>query len=63
MTFEFEYLGKFEFKFENILGCESEAHLGSIHGKKTEVKISCKCFFKCFSTVYNYAEVQNLLTV
>jgi hypothetical protein len=32
-TFEYEYLGEFETEFENILGCESRAHLRSIHEK------------------------------
>jgi hypothetical protein len=32
-TFEYEYLRKFETEFENILGCESGAHTGSIHEK------------------------------
>jgi hypothetical protein len=36
-TFEYEYLREFETKLENIIGCESGAHMGSIH-KKTEVK-------------------------
>ncbi len=30
-TFKHEYLHEFETKFENILGCESGAHMGSIH--------------------------------
>jgi hypothetical protein len=34
MTFEYEYLGEFEFIFEIILGCESEAYLGSTHEQK-----------------------------
>jgi hypothetical protein len=36
-NFKFEYLGEFETEFENILGHESGAQVGSIH-KKTEVK-------------------------
>jgi hypothetical protein len=38
MIFEFEYLGEFEFIFEIILGCESGAHMGSIHEQKIELK-------------------------
>ncbi len=33
-TFEYEYLREFETEFENILGCESGAHMESIHEKK-----------------------------
>jgi hypothetical protein len=33
-TFEYEYLREFETKFENILDCESGAHMGSIYEKK-----------------------------
>jgi hypothetical protein len=32
---KFEYLGEFETEFENILGHESGAQVGSIHEKKT----------------------------
>ncbi len=32
-TFEYEYLCEFETEFENILGCESGAHMRSIHEK------------------------------
>ncbi len=34
MTFEFEYLGEFEFIFENNLGQESGVHEATIDGKK-----------------------------
>jgi hypothetical protein len=37
-TFKYEYLREFKTEFENILGCESGADIGSIHEKKTEVK-------------------------
>ncbi len=37
---------EFETKFENILGCESGAFLGSIHEKNQNKKISCCCLFK-----------------
>ncbi len=30
-TFEYEYLREFETEFENILGCESGAHMGSMN--------------------------------
>ncbi len=33
-TFEYEYLREFETEFENIVECESVAHMGSIYGKK-----------------------------
>jgi hypothetical protein len=33
-TYKSKYLREFETKFKNILGCESEAHMGSIHEKK-----------------------------
>ncbi len=32
-TFDYEYIHEFETKFENILECESGAHMGSIHEK------------------------------
>ncbi len=35
--FEYEYLHEFKTEFENILRCESEAHIESIHEKKTEI--------------------------
>jgi hypothetical protein len=38
MTFEFEYLGKFELVFEKNLGSEARNQVGSFDGKKTEVK-------------------------
>ncbi len=37
-TFEYEYLHEFKTEFENILECESGAHMGSIHEKKTVIK-------------------------
>ncbi len=36
-TYKSEYLREYETEFENILGCESEAHMGSIIEKKPEV--------------------------
>ncbi len=42
-TFEYEYLREFETEFENILGCESGADIGSIHektrGKKSHATV------------------------
>ncbi len=32
-TFKYEYLREFETEFENILGCESGADVGSVHEK------------------------------
>ncbi len=46
MTFEFEYLGKFSFIFENFLDYETGSQMGSIDEKKLRSKISCKCTFK-----------------
>ncbi len=46
MTFEFEYLGEFTFKFENFLDPETGSQMGSIDEKKLRSKISCKCTFK-----------------
>ncbi len=43
MTFEFEDLGEFTFKFENFLDPETGSQMGSIDGKKLRSKISCKC--------------------
>jgi hypothetical protein len=45
-TFEFEYLREFEPEFENVLGYELGAHIGSIHEKNQGPKISCYCTFK-----------------
>jgi hypothetical protein len=48
-TFEYEYLCEFETKFEDILGCESGAHMGSIHkktrGKKSRANVPLKWYF------------------
>jgi hypothetical protein len=45
-TFEYEYLREFETEFENILECESGAHMGSIHeknrGKKSRATVPLK---------------------
>jgi hypothetical protein len=46
MTFEFEYLGEFEFIFESILGLKSGDQGHSFYDKKRKSKISCKCTFK-----------------
>jgi hypothetical protein len=46
MSFEFEYLGEFTFKFENLLDPETGSQMGSIDEKKLRSKISCKCTFK-----------------
>jgi hypothetical protein len=46
MTFEFEYLGEFTFKFKNFLYPETGSQTGSIDEKKLRSKISCKCTFK-----------------
>ncbi len=45
-TFKFEYLLEFEPEFENVLGYELGAHMGSIHEKNQRPKISCFCTFK-----------------
>ncbi len=37
-NFEFEYLGKFETEFENILGYKSGAQVCSFDGKKQRAK-------------------------
>ncbi len=47
MTFKFEYLGKFEFIFENNLEQESGDQEHAFDEKKTKSKISCKFTFKC----------------
>jgi hypothetical protein len=44
-NFEYEYLGKFETEFKNILGHESGAQVCSFDGKKQRSKISCYCPF------------------
>ena len=51
MTFEFEYLGEFEFKFESILGKKSGDQEHSFYDKKRKSKISCKCTFKAGGSV------------
>jgi hypothetical protein len=45
-NFDYEYLGKFETEFKNILGHESGAQVCSFDGKKQRSKISCYCPFK-----------------
>jgi hypothetical protein len=37
-NFKFKYLGEFKTEFENILGYESGAQVGSIHEKKPDAK-------------------------
>jgi hypothetical protein len=54
-TLKFEYLREFEPEFENVLGYELGAHLGSIHEKNQGPKISCYCTFKLRSTISNKA--------
>ncbi len=41
VTYLIEYLGAFEFIFENILDCESGDQMGSFDAKKPPSKISC----------------------
>jgi hypothetical protein len=51
LNFEYEYLHEFETEFENILECESRAHMGSIYEEKNQwSKISCYCPFKRLGT-------------
>jgi hypothetical protein len=45
MTFKFEYLGEFEFIFENNLGAWSGAQEFAFDEKNQMSKISCKCTF------------------
>ncbi len=45
-TYKSKYLREFETEFENILGCESKAHMGSIIEKNQRSIISCYCTFK-----------------
>jgi hypothetical protein len=45
-TLTFEYLREFEPEFEEVLGYELGAHMGSIHEKNQRPKISCYCTFK-----------------
>jgi hypothetical protein len=45
MTFEFKYLGDFEFIFENNLGSWSGDQELAFDEKKRMSKISCKCTF------------------
>jgi hypothetical protein len=45
-TLKFEYLREFEPEFENVLGYELGAYIGSIHEKNQGPKISCYCTFK-----------------
>ncbi len=45
-TYKSEYIHEFETEFENILRCESEAHMGSIHEKNQRSTISCYYTFK-----------------
>jgi hypothetical protein len=48
--FEYEYLHEFETEFENILGCESGAYLGSTSIKKSRatVPLIYTCIFFYF---------------
>ncbi len=50
MTFKFEYLGEFEFIFENNLGAWSGAQELAFDEIKRMSKISCKCTFKDFQS-------------
>jgi hypothetical protein len=52
-NFEFEYFGKFEIKFENILGHELGSQAGSFDEKKTRGRKSCA--FLVFSAFKNSA--------
>ena len=45
-TYKSEYIREFETEFENILGCESVAHIWSIIEKNQRSKISCYCIFR-----------------
>ncbi len=44
-TFKFEYLRELKPEFENVLGYQLGAHMGSIHEKNQGPKISCYCTF------------------
>jgi hypothetical protein len=46
LTYLIEYLGEFEFIFENILDYESGDQMGSFDAKKSPSKISCLGTFK-----------------
>jgi hypothetical protein len=48
-TFEYENLREFETFFENILGCESGAHMGSIHEKNRGKQSRATVFLKGLS--------------
>ncbi len=52
-TFKFEYLREFEPEFDNVLGYELGANMGSIHEKNLGPNISCYCTFKahCVATI------------
>ncbi len=45
-TYKSEYLRDLKTEFENILGCESGAHMGSIIEKNQRSTFSCYCTFK-----------------
>jgi hypothetical protein len=44
-TLKFEYLRELEPEFENVIGFELRAHMGSIREKNQGPKISCYCTF------------------
>ncbi len=46
MAYLIEYLGKFKFIFETVLGYVSGDQMGSFEAKKMESKISCLGTFK-----------------
>ncbi len=49
-TFEYEYLREFETEFENILVCESGAHMGSIYEKNSGQKSRATVPLKVYSS-------------
>ncbi len=50
-TYRSEYLREFETEFEDILGCESGVHMGSIIEKNQRSTISCYCTFKRYRRI------------
>jgi hypothetical protein len=52
-TYKSEYLCEFETEFENILRCESGAHMGSIIEKIQRSMISCYCTLKVISNFFS----------
>jgi hypothetical protein len=57
---KFEYLVEFETEFENILGHESGAQVGSIREKNQRSKISCYCPFKHFEGTQISREIHEM---